>query len=73
MFNPSPLSEGIAMVTNYLTYTDPCFDSGMLNIIGNSRDWEAAQRRCGRHDPYTGGGGNKRPVYDKWTLLPATR
>jgi hypothetical protein len=76
------LGKGIAMVSNYLTYTDPCFDSGLFAYIGSCPDaWNAEQRnRCKRPVPgkplpvldlCTGGGGAPRPAYDMWKLLPS--
>lgn len=80
LMNDEPHGKDVWMVSNYLTYTDPCFDSGLLGIIGLERDWLTRQRAsCKRWLdmsvrppallPFTTGGGSRRPVYFSWSKL----
>jgi hypothetical protein len=71
MYNSGPLSKGIGMTSNYLTYTDPCFDTGVLDFIFGPITWKKINDNCGRSDPFTGGGGRKRRVYSRWITLPS--
>jgi hypothetical protein len=77
------LGEGIGMVSAYLTYTDPVFDSGLFdfvglcerppNYMGSSPIW--MERACEPTKPCksicTGQWGKKRKVYDLWKSLPS--
>lgn len=80
LMNDAPLGKDVWMVSNYLTYTDPCFDSGLLNIVGSERDWIMRQRNSCKQwtammkpppplFPFTSGGGSRRPVYSGWSNL----
>lgn len=66
------LSPGIALVNNYLIYTDPCTDSGLYDLIGTCAEWLG--RTCPNLIACTntnqGGGIFSRPVYDKWIAQP---
>jgi hypothetical protein len=74
------LGEGIAMVSSYLTYTDPTYDSGLFDYIGpcaptptysgqNWRDEFLTRSRKRPPSRCTGEWGRKRLVYDKWKSL----
>ena len=65
-----PLSRGIALVSEYFTYTDPCSDSGTHDFIYSCVDWAQRNSACGASDPCTGEGGHKRRLYDVWAKLP---
>jgi hypothetical protein len=75
------LGEGIAMVSQYLTYTDPCFDSGLFDYVyscepvpgSNKESWEQRATQCGlrRPDRCSGQYGRKRPLFDVWRRLPS--
>lgn len=60
-----PLGRGVLLFTNYLTYTDPRYDTGMFDFAGTCADWgsRAPGTIC------TGEGGAARPLYWKWKLL----
>lgn len=74
-----PLSTGIAMVNNYLTYSDPAYDTGLRDFIGTLPAWRA--RACGLDDmgtpivcrANTGLNGEARPVYFVWRVLQPSR
>lgn len=73
LMSQGPLSRGILLFTNYLTYTDPAYDTGMFDYIGpcgsrenpNEGDWydRAPNSIC------TGENGAERPLYEKWKSL----
>jgi hypothetical protein len=80
LMNDEPHGKDVWMVSNYLTYTDPCFDSGLLGIDGIERDWIARQRTSCKEwidkdnpppaiFPFTTGGSSRRPVYFSWSKL----
>jgi hypothetical protein len=66
------LSLGIALVNNYLIYTDPCHDSGLYDLLGSCAEW--AGRICPNPFACTntnpGGGIVPRPLYRTWSVLP---
>lgn len=66
------LSPGIALVNNYLIYTDRCTDSGLYDSIGTCAEWLG--RTCPNPIDCTNtnpdGGIFPRPVYNKWITLP---
>ncbi|MBD0373166.1 MAG: hypothetical protein ICV60_20160 [Pyrinomonadaceae bacterium] len=76
MTQPGPLSKGVILFTNYLTYTDPVYDTGMFDITGSCEQYRAkatGQRLFG--DICTGEyGGNQsqdgRPLYEMWKMIP---
>jgi hypothetical protein len=50
----SRLGEGIAMVSSYLTYTDPIYDSGMFDFIGQcQKPANAPEDYCQNPPPYS--------------------
>lgn len=76
----SSLGKGVAMVNNYLTYTDPAYDTGLLDFRGTLADWQ--RRACGvnrvtqqpiacRTD--TGLNGDRRLVYSVWKAVRPSR
>ena len=66
-----PLSKGILLFTNYLTYTDPIYDSGMFDYAGrcgpieSEDDWYDRSRG----NICTGEGGIERPLFATWKAL----
>jgi hypothetical protein len=69
-----PLSRGIALVSQYLTYTDPCSDSGTHDFFSTCEAWNERNSGCKEvgepSDPCTGDQGHKRRLYDVWAKLP---
>lgn len=65
-----PLSSGIALVSEYLTFSDPCSDSGTHDFIDSYADWVGRNSACGKSDMCTGEGGQRRRLYDVWAKLP---
>lgn len=63
-----PSSKGIALFTNYLTYTDPQYDTGMFDYAGSCDQYvERADRIFG--DICTGQDGGERPLFGAWKSL----
>lgn len=86
--NAGPLSNGIAMTNNYLTYSDPRYDTGLLDSSGGScADWQAradctapGRQRVAcrgfvdiRPCACTGVAGARRPLYEAWKTLQPSR
>jgi len=86
--NAGSLSNGIAMINNYLTYSDPSYDTGLLNSLGSScTEWHdragCAVLRSQRIPcrglvallpcACTGVDGARRPLYDRWKMLQPSR
>ena len=57
-----PLGKGILLFTNYLTYSDPAYDTGMFDFPLTCADWNL-QTVC------TGENGSWRPLFEKWKIL----
>lgn len=64
-----PLGRGVLLFTNYLTYTDPVYDTGLSDFTGTCADWNSNPRTA--RFICTGEGGAARPLYEKWKLLRA--
>jgi hypothetical protein len=65
------LRAGIGLFTQYLTYSDICFDTGLFHFI----DPQPTQKRdidCAKKHGFTGGDGLPRMVYDRWKTLTST-
>lgn len=65
----APLGRGVMLFTNYLTYTDPVYDTGMFDFTGTCADWYADPRAA--EIICTGENGAERPLYGRWKLLRA--
>lgn len=59
------LSKGILLFTNYLTYTDPAFDSGMFDYATTCAEWNTREKE----NICTGENGSPRPLFEKWKTL----
>jgi hypothetical protein len=61
-------SKGIALFTNYLTYTDPKYDTGIFDFAESCEQYvERADRTFG--DICTGQDGGERPLFGVWKSL----
>lgn len=66
------LRAGIGLFTQYLTYSDVCFDSGLFYFI-DSQPTRPRDLDCGRRFGFTGGGFRPpRMVYERWKTLKST-
>jgi len=61
----NPEAAGIAMITNYLTWSERGFDTGLCNVLLEDEDPATPYPAV----PSTGG---QRPVYFSWPWLPTT-
>lgn len=61
------LSKGVLLFTNYLTYTDPVYDTGMFDFVGTCADWDSNPRTS--RNICTGENGSERPLFGKWKSL----
>jgi len=65
-----PLSGGIALLSQYLTYTDPCSDAGTHDFIESCQEWARINSNCNLSHSCTGENGEPRRLYDFWSKLP---
>lgn len=65
------LRAGMGLFTQYLTYTDLCFDSGMFRFI-DQQPTKPRDLKCAGPGAFTGGGGAPRALYEKWKALSST-
>lgn len=66
----SNLRAGIGLLTQYLSYSDICSDSGLFDYI--NPNYDSSNNReldCAKRFGFTGGGGQPRKVYDLWRTL----
>ncbi|HKR01555.1 MAG TPA: FG-GAP-like repeat-containing protein [Pyrinomonadaceae bacterium] len=74
----SELSQGIGLITYYLVYSDPCFDTGLYDVDSLGLPLRKRERDCLKDAPddYRENysriiSGKKRPLYDTWSSLPS--
>ena len=65
------LRAGIGLFTQYLTYSDICFDTGLFNFI-DPQPTKKRELDCAKKFGFTGGDGMPRTVYEKWKALSST-
>jgi hypothetical protein len=74
MTQPGPMSNGVALFTNYLAYTDPIYDTGMFNYAGTCEDYrKRAMPNRAFGDICPGEGGEPqdgRPLFRMWQAIP---
>lgn len=73
LLNLTPVGEGVTMVSQYLSYTDTCWDDGTHNYLYDRMAWDDEHnRRCpNSSNVFTGGGGGRRPLFLSWSALPS--
>lgn len=65
------LRAGIGLSTQYLTFSDICFDSGLFSFI-EPQPTKPRDVACAETHGFTGGGGGPRKVYETWVGLTST-
>lgn len=65
------LRAGIGLFTQYLTYTDLCFDSGLFRFL-DPQPTKPRDLNCAGPGAFTGGGGAPRALYEEWKTLSST-
>lgn len=69
------LGRGIALVSNYLTYSEPCADTGLFDFTGTKAEFlerGAPKPKGCSNSVFTGEGGGERYLYSTWILLKSS-